>query len=65
MYVCFGLTPKSAASCAVLNQNTDNKKQGKSPLEDIKGIKADVSMEDILEAIRYGKEDREYKTDTQ
>ena len=32
-------------------------------LEDIKGIKANVSMPDILEAIRYGREDREYKAD--
>ncbi|MFP3043612.1 type II toxin-antitoxin system Phd/YefM family antitoxin [Treponema primitia] len=43
---------------------TENKKQEKSPLEDIRGIKTDVSMEDILEAIKCGREDREYKTDT-
>jgi prevent-host-death family protein len=30
----------------------ENKKRGKSPLEDIKGIKANVSMDDILDAIR-------------
>jgi len=30
----------------------ENKKRGKSPLEDIKGIKTNVSMDDILDAIR-------------
>jgi len=30
----------------------DNKKRGKSPLENIKGIKTNVSMDDILDAIR-------------
>jgi hypothetical protein len=30
----------------------ENKKRGKSPLENIKGIKADISMDDILDAIR-------------
>jgi len=30
----------------------ENKKRGKSPLEDIKGIRANVSMDDILDAIR-------------
>ena len=42
----------------------ETEKQGKSPLEDIKGIKTNVSMPDILEAIRCGREDREYKMDT-
>jgi prevent-host-death family protein len=46
-----------------LSSTEENKEQGKSPLEDIKGIKANVSMEDILEAIRYGREDREHKTE--
>ncbi|GHS84796.1 hypothetical protein FACS189450_06470 [Spirochaetia bacterium] len=58
------ITRKDGSRFKLLSIN-ENKKQGKSPLEDIKGIKADVSMEDILEAIRYGREDREYKTDTQ
>ena len=30
----------------------ENKKRGKSPLEDIKGIRANISMDDILDAIR-------------
>jgi len=30
----------------------ENKKKGKSPLENIKGIKTNVSMDDILVAIR-------------
>jgi PHD/YefM family antitoxin component YafN of YafNO toxin-antitoxin module len=30
----------------------ENKKRGKSPLENIKGIKANISMDDILDAIR-------------
>jgi antitoxin (DNA-binding transcriptional repressor) of toxin-antitoxin stability system len=29
-----------------------NKKRRKSPLEDIKGIKTNISMDDILDAIR-------------
>ena len=29
-----------------------NEKNGKSPLEDIKGVRADVTMDDILCAIR-------------
>jgi len=34
----------------------ENKKSGKSPLENIKGIKSEVTMNDILEAIRDGRE---------
>jgi prevent-host-death family protein len=34
----------------------ENKKLGKSPLENIKGIKSEVTMNDILEAIRDGHE---------
>jgi len=33
----------------------DNRKK-KSPLEDIKGVKINVSMEDIVSAIREGRE---------
>jgi len=33
-----------------------NEKRGKSPLEDIKGIKANVTMDDILDAIRESRE---------
>ena len=34
----------------------ENKKKVKSPLEDIKGINANVSMDDILLAIRESRE---------
>jgi PHD/YefM family antitoxin component YafN of YafNO toxin-antitoxin module len=34
----------------------ENKKRGKSPLEDIKAIKANVAMDDILDAIRESRE---------
>ena len=34
----------------------DNKKKGKSPLENIKGIKTNVTMGDILDAIKEGRE---------
>ena len=34
----------------------ENKKKGKSPLEDIKAIKANIAMNDILDAIRESRE---------
>ena len=34
----------------------DNQKKGKSPLEDIKGVKASITMVDILDAIRESRE---------
>ena len=34
----------------------ENRKKKRSPLEDIKGIKTDVTMGDILEAIRESRE---------
>jgi prevent-host-death family protein len=40
---------------------TENKKDLKSPLENIKGIKTNITMDEILEAIRQGREGREYK----
>jgi hypothetical protein len=39
----------------------ENKKELKSPLESIKGIKANITMDEILEAIKQGREDREDK----
>jgi hypothetical protein len=39
----------------------ENKKELKSPLEGIKGIKTTITMDEILEAIKRGREDREYK----
>jgi prevent-host-death family protein len=38
----------------------ENKKELKSPLESIKGINANITMDEILEAIKQGREDREY-----
>jgi hypothetical protein len=37
----------------------ENKKELKSPLEGIKGIKTNITMDEILEAIKQGREDRE------
>jgi PHD/YefM family antitoxin component YafN of YafNO toxin-antitoxin module len=34
----------------------ENKRKGKSPLEDIKAIEANVTMDDILDAIRESRE---------
>jgi len=34
----------------------EKKKKGKSPLENIKGIKANVTMDDIINAIRESRE---------
>jgi antitoxin (DNA-binding transcriptional repressor) of toxin-antitoxin stability system len=42
----------------------ENKKDLKSPLENIKGIKTNITMDEILKAIQQGREDREYKKDT-
>jgi prevent-host-death family protein len=38
----------------------DKKTKGKSPLEGIKGIKANVTTEELVEIIREGREGREY-----
>jgi PHD/YefM family antitoxin component YafN of YafNO toxin-antitoxin module len=37
----------------------ENSKELKSPLENIKGIKTDITMDEILKAIKQGREDRE------
>jgi hypothetical protein len=34
----------------------ENKQKEKSPLEDIKGIKANIAMDDIIDAIRESRE---------
>jgi hypothetical protein len=39
----------------------ENKNELKSPLESIKGIKTNITMDEILEAIKQGREGREYK----
>jgi PHD/YefM family antitoxin component YafN of YafNO toxin-antitoxin module len=38
----------------------ETRKELISPLENIKGIKTDVSMDEILGAIKQGRDDREY-----
>jgi len=35
---------------------SDNKKNAKSPLESVKGIKSDVTIKDIVSAIRESRE---------
>jgi prevent-host-death family protein len=39
----------------------ENKNELESPLENIKGIKTSITMNEILEAIKQGREDRAYK----
>jgi hypothetical protein len=39
----------------------ENKKELKSPVENIKGIKTNITMEEILEAIKQRREDSVYK----
>jgi prevent-host-death family protein len=40
----------------------ENKKELKSPLESIKGIKTNITMDEILTAIKQGREDRDHQT---
>jgi hypothetical protein len=40
----------------------EDKKEPESPLENIKGIKTNIAMDEILEAIKQAREDREYKS---
>jgi hypothetical protein len=43
----------------LLDAINENSKELKSPLENIKGIKTDITMDKILKAIKQGREDRE------
>jgi prevent-host-death family protein len=54
------ITRKDGSKFKLISMN-ENKKELRSPLEDIKGIKTNITMNEILEAIRQGREDREYK----
>ena len=38
----------------------DDKRDGKSPLEGIKGVKANITTEKLVEIIREGREGRDY-----
>jgi prevent-host-death family protein len=54
------ITRKDGSKFKLISIN-ETKKEIKSPLENIKGIKTNITMSEILEAIRQGREDREYK----
>jgi prevent-host-death family protein len=54
------ITRKDGSKFKLISIN-ENEKELKSPLENIKGIKTNITMNEILEAIRQGREDREYK----
>jgi prevent-host-death family protein len=54
------ITRKDGSKFKLISIN-ENKKETKSPLENIKGIKTNITMSEILEAIKQGREDREYK----
>jgi hypothetical protein len=53
------ITREDGSKFKLISMN-ENKKELKSPLENIKGIKTSITMGEILEAIRQGREDREY-----
>jgi prevent-host-death family protein len=54
------ITRKDGSKFKLISIN-ENEKELKSPLENIKGIKTNITMNEILEAIRQGREDRGYK----
>ena len=54
------ITRKDGSKFKLISMN-ENKQETKSPLENIKGIKTNITMSEILEAIKQGREDREYK----
>ena len=37
-----------------------NKKKDKSPLEGIKGVKANITTQELIEVVREGREGRDY-----
>jgi PHD/YefM family antitoxin component YafN of YafNO toxin-antitoxin module len=51
------ITRKDGSKFKIISMN-ENTKKAKSPLEGIKGIKTNITMDDILEAIRDGREGR-------
>jgi prevent-host-death family protein len=51
------ITRKDGSKFKLISIN-ENKKELKSPLESIKGIKTNITMDEILEAIKQGREDR-------
>jgi antitoxin (DNA-binding transcriptional repressor) of toxin-antitoxin stability system len=53
------ITRKDGSKFKILPIET-KKTKGHSPLENIKGIKANISTEELVEIIREGREGREY-----
>jgi prevent-host-death family protein len=51
------ITRKDGSKFKVISMK-ENKNELKSPLESIKGIKANITMDEILAAIKQGREDR-------
>ncbi|MDR3247337.1 MAG: type II toxin-antitoxin system Phd/YefM family antitoxin [Treponema sp.] len=49
------ITRKDGSKFKIVSIN-ENAKKAKSPLEEIKGIKTNVTMDDILEALRDSRE---------
>jgi PHD/YefM family antitoxin component YafN of YafNO toxin-antitoxin module len=56
------ITRKDGSKFKLISMN-ENKKEMKSPLENIRGIETSITMDEILEAIKQGREDRGYKKD--
>jgi prevent-host-death family protein len=51
------ITRKDGSKFKIISIN-ENRKKTKSPLEEIKGIKTNITMDEILEAIRDSRERR-------
>jgi prevent-host-death family protein len=54
------ITRKDGSKFTLISIN-ENEKELKSPLESIDGIKTNITMNEILEAIKQGRENREYE----
>ena len=53
------ITRKDGSRFKIIPIDKD-KKDGKSPLEGIKGVKADITSKELIEVIREGREGRDY-----
>ncbi|WP_010261321.1 type II toxin-antitoxin system Phd/YefM family antitoxin [Treponema primitia] len=56
------ITRKDGSKFKIISIN-DKKGKGKSPLEGIKGIKADITTKELVDIIREGREGSEYIKD--
>jgi antitoxin (DNA-binding transcriptional repressor) of toxin-antitoxin stability system len=54
------ITRRDGSKFKLISMNK-NKEESISPLENIKGIKTSITMDEILGAIKQGREEREYK----